>query len=497
MNTTRTSLGLLLLTLSTGCGGYSGAESEAQGDWLGGTAQRAHSVASPNEQDSDEPTPPADVTAADAPMLEPARDVASVSPGAEPVDAPAPRTAEHTDGTPSPLIDAPVVATPVSDPPTAIVIADPPSVAPVAAASRLQTQWVRQWGGVHLENVDEIATDAQNNVIAVGHILVGTDDEGAEDRAQYLKKLSPTGAELWSIEQPDQREFDNSPNVTVDAQGDIFVANSVDGDGSADANVTRFDADGNELWSTTWGVHGVDFVYDVALDAAGNVYVAGQTDGGPGQHDQDAFMSKLDTEGNLLWSKRWGTEQSELASTVSVDGDGNLLVAVRTGYRVDAIDYAVTKFDAEQNLVWSYAWDSSVDTVIANLVTDSSGNVFVGGTDAGDGFVARLDEAGALTWRSAEDANLDEVNGIALGADGLLTAATVGYPTGTTSLSQFDVEGALLWTEQVGTPETENLYSVALDNAGHIVVAGSTYGAMEGVNAGNDDSFVLELSTVE
>lgn len=84
-----------------------------------------------------------------------------------------------------------------------------------------------------------------------------------------------------------------------------FVLHSA---GSVDSYLAEFDPNGRCLWAQRVGGAGADGIDDLALDAAGNVFVAGNTNSAPGQfgnltvHATNAlgngFVAKLDGNGN-------------------------------------------------------------------------------------------------------------------------------------------------------------------------------------------------------
>ncbi|WP_437923737.1 SBBP repeat-containing protein [Sorangium sp. So ce291] len=89
------------------------------------------------------------------------------------------------------------------------------------------------------------------------------------------------------------------------------------------------------LWSTGLGGAGDQAAYDVATDAAGNLYVTGWFDGtvdfgaGPlvSAGNGDVFVLKLDPAGHAIWSRRFGTSAyGESGTHIALDASGNILV---------------------------------------------------------------------------------------------------------------------------------------------------------------------------
>src|SRR5262249_33224576 len=146
------------------------------------------------------------------------------------------------------------------------------------------------------------------------------------------------GNELWT-RQFGTDDVDVAYGVAVDASG-VYVVGQTFGTlpgqasaGGFDAFVRKYDAAGDELWTSQFGSSGRDGAYGVAAGASGG-YVVGDTGGTlPGQASAggfDAFVRKYDAAGNDLWTRQFGTDGSDGASGVAVDGSG-VYVAGATG----------------------------------------------------------------------------------------------------------------------------------------------------------------------
>jgi hypothetical protein len=130
--------------------------------------------------------------------------------------------------------------------------------------------------------------------------LPGQASVGAQDA--FVLAYDPSGTVLWT------RQFgttadDGASGITVDAQGNSYVAGNSAGTlagqtsaGGMDAFVKAFDPAGNDRWTRQFGGSDFDFAIDVAV-AGGNAYVAGLTDGRlRGQTSagaRDAFLVKI------------------------------------------------------------------------------------------------------------------------------------------------------------------------------------------------------------
>ena len=115
--------------------------------------------------------------------------------------------------------------------------------------------------------------------------------------------------------------FDDYGNaVTVDASGNVYIAGhlgeALSGQtylGGTDAFVQKLDSSLAAVWTSQFGTDNNDSVETIAVDGAGNVYLAGSTIGEfPGYTTEyfgsDAFVRVYDANGTEQWTTQFGTE---------------------------------------------------------------------------------------------------------------------------------------------------------------------------------------------
>jgi uncharacterized protein (TIGR03437 family) len=212
--------------------------------------------------------------------------------------------------------------------------------------------------------------------------------------------------------------------VAADAQGNTYVAGMTSAPdfpttagvyqptygGDYDAFVAKVGPDGKVVWATYLGGTSEDWATGIALDSAGNVWIAGYTESpafplvnpiqswlttAPGAYAY-AFVSKFSPDGaKLLYSTLLGSTAGSAGTTanaagIAVDSAGNAYVTVNvdaaTGYpgTQDAPDQGgvfVTKLAPQGTLLYSYFHPNGAAAAIA---LDSSGAVYISGSSIGD-----------------------------------------------------------------------------------------------------------------
>ena len=134
--------------------------------------------------------------------------------------------------------------------------------------------------------------------------------------------------------------YDSAQAVAVDEAGNVFVAGFLEGTlpdqvnaGGLDSFVAAFSPDGEELWTRQFGTDGEDGAYGVATDSS-TLYVVGATSGAFPDHKNagsyDVFVRAFATDGEELWTRQFGTKTDDGAYAVAVDGSGTVHVVGAT-----------------------------------------------------------------------------------------------------------------------------------------------------------------------
>lgn len=205
-------------------------------------------------------------------------------------------------------------------------------------------------------------------------------------------------------------DFGGTGDLNPDAAVDMFTST-----GGIDSFLTKYDASGNYLWTKTWGGPSVDRASTLSFDASENIYIVGEfqstTDFDPSptatanltsNGSYDAYLTKLDTSGNYLWTKTWGSNSLDKSFTVKFDTDGNYYVAGGFRNTVDfdgtggtdnhsvvggtLYDLFLIKYGPNDNYLWTKTWGTTGDDWCAYaecVLIDKNNNVYLAGYAGG------------------------------------------------------------------------------------------------------------------
>ena len=257
------------------------------------------------------------------------------------------------------------------------------------------------------------------------------------------------------------------------------------------------------LASTYLGGSGDDQIKAIALDSAGNVYVAGSTSSADFpkkagvytdlKGSTDAFISKLNSDlTTLIASTYLGGSDADKITALALDGNGNVYVSGTTessdfsttsdAYSKDfngGRDIFIAKFNSDLNTLYASTYFGGSGYEEANaLVLDRSGHLYITGYAW-----SRFDFP---ITNGAYDENFNEGD----------------YPDAFISKFSSDLH-TLIASTYLGGEREDYAYALALDNSGNVYVAGETYSdkfpttsdAYEKNNGGGDDIFISKLNS--
>jgi autotransporter-associated beta strand protein len=365
-------------------------------------------------------------------------------------------------------------------------------------------------GGAGNDYGEAAATDAHGNVYVTG-AFSGTVNFNPAGTATYLTnhgftvecfvaKYSPTGVLDWAEVLGDNANFSEGLGIAVDGSGNVFTTGGYEGTANfnpngtfdltstptnkenGDAFVSKLDTNGNFVWADDLG-GGSNYTYGqgIAVDSSDNVYTTGYFFG----------IGNFNPNGTY-----------DLTSTSSPEGNNNAYVS---------------KLDSNGHFVWAGILGAgSARAEGFGIAVDGSGDVYTTGYFAGTGnfdINGTHDLAGALTHNNAYVSKLDtngnfqwadilaagaNAQGYGIALDGSGNIYSTGFfngtgnfdPFGTHDLtststpssqdnayvSKLDSNGHFVWDADLGAGGTADGYAITLDGKGNVYTTGSFNG---------------------
>jgi hypothetical protein len=208
----------------------------------------------------------------------------------------------------------------------------------------------------------------------------------------FVAKISPQGATQWSqltnVVPQNFEKFD----LDVDASGFLYLAQTVLSSNQGDVRLHKYSPQGQLLWSRNYGTPLYDIVEDIAFDPAGNAVLVGVSHGSFGGINAgggDVFALKVDSSGNPLWTTQFGDAAHQSATSVATSTNGNIFIGgVDWNVPGQINQVNADAFWSELNSSGDVLWISEFGTrgqgdILLDLMVDAGGDVVLVGQTSG------------------------------------------------------------------------------------------------------------------
>ena len=334
--------------------------------------------------------------------------------------------------------------------------------------------------------------DASNNVYICGFTDISTGAALTTNYDMLTLKYNSTGTFQWSKTKGGTRNNDDAAyRVWANATGTVYTAGTLDNTSSLlDASWIQYNAAGIEAW--TKQINGLgdytDKVIAITYDGSGYAYSTGYTM--RSGNDRDYCTIKYNSIGDTLWMRTYdGTgDNVDEGVAIKVDAAGNVYV---TGFS-DGVngnsDIVTIKYSSIGDSLWvrRYAGISDGNDQPCGLLLDASGNIYVGGyVFAGTAFdnlsLIKYSPAGVqqfATLYNNTTGNGDD-RGLAMTMDATpnfyLTGRTFNGTNSDYVTVKFSSAGAVQWhAEFDGGAGDDQANAITVDAPGNVYVAGQS-----------------------
>jgi hypothetical protein len=200
--------------------------------------------------------------------------------------------------------------------------------------------WIKYYSST--DTVENVATalDANNNVYITGHIKTSPTNYDL-----IVQKRDSLGTLLWTYTY-NNSTIEKGKAIKVDASGNVYVTGESNGAGGGrDAITIKLNASGVSQWLTRFNNFstGTDDGVDIDIDATGNVYITGSCNNSSG--NQDIYVIKYNSSGTQQWKTLYdGTGHiGDKGVALAVTSNGNDVYVTGIGDQNGSNSYIVTQ----------------------------------------------------------------------------------------------------------------------------------------------------------
>ncbi len=390
--------------------------------------------------------------------------------------------------------------------------------------------WAKSIGGLAYESGEAITVDQSGNIYTTGVFEKTVDFDpntgiynltSSGDYDIFIQKLDASGKLCWA-KSMGGNDSDRGAAIALDSSGNIYTIGNfygtVDFDpnmgvynltaegfgfGGTDIFIQKLDSEGNFVWAKSMGSSLWESGNGIAVDKAGNVYTTGRF-GGDVDFDPnvgilyvttsgeyDAFILKLDTNGNFVWVRSIGAIENDEGRSIAVSDSGHVYtiglfsekVDFDPGFDTTYLDAQnggsifIQKLDTDGNFLWAKNIGGAGPDIGFSIAVDSAGGVYsIGGYEDTADFDPN-DGVNHLTSQGESDIFIHKL----------------------------DAGGNFCWVKSIGGTNRDLGYSIAVDNLGKVYATGYFDGRVDFdpnignhhlTTVGDEDIFVLKLNAL-
>jgi len=318
--------------------------------------------------------------------------------------------------------------------------------------------------------IREIKGDAAGFIYVLGSFYGTIDMDPSEEDLVFnskgesdvfIGKFDPNGHLVWAREIGNEKYnfcnafmMDDLGNLfissnfsrTLDCDPDEGIVNLTSFNDRYDFFLLKLNADGQFVWVKHFKGESYENAISIDMDSNGNIYLAGyfyqNIDLDPGiessmfysQGEDDAFICKLDSNGDLIWANSMGGDGDDNAGHLTLDSFGNFYISGSYDNSIDldpglnefeiggsVYSGYIAKYSQDGDFIWARNIASAPSAYIYDMKIDPQGNIMATGYFRGDRdfdpsdeeyvlnnassmediFVLRLNESGQLIWAKA------------------------------------------------------------------------------------------------
>ena len=415
-------------------------------------------------------------------------------------------------------------------------------------AQSVNLDWVNSMGSAGDEYGSAITTDNLGNVYVAGSFNGTVDFDPGSGTTNitsnggndiYIQKLDQTGNLIW-IKRIGGTLSDGCTSIFSDVSGNLYFTGSFQGtvdfdpgagtsnlvsNGTDDAFALKLTNNGDFLWATAMTGSNQNVGMSITVDNLRNVYITGFFEGlvdfDPGvgtsylnsfSFSYDAFIQKLDVNGNLLWAARTGGQDWDFGNSITTDGSGNVYI---TGFYEGTVDLDpgvgtalfsspgsgywgtyLQKLGPNGNYIWAKSNAGNGTGWPNSIVIDTKGNTYTTGWfsgtldfDPGSGTINKTASGGTDIFTQKLDSNGNLVFISIIGGTGgdMANSITIGksgnlYLTGTYQ-GTVDFDPWIGGTFNLTSAGADDIFIQKIDTSGMLMYAGSMGGSMNDAGA--------------
>ena len=346
--------------------------------------------------------------------------------------------------------------------------------------SKAQTTWEKLFSNT--------STDVFRCVIespAGGYAIAGyTADSTVSDTDAYVVRINTIGDTLWTYRQniglSKKDLFYKIINTSDGGFAMCGYTNSITGL-SDDVLITKINSSGQFMWTKTWGGSGKDRAQDIIQLADNSYAIVGYTTSPPAQY-YDAFLYRINSVGDSLLLKRYGSAAYDDANAIRALANGGFILGGQSSNGANGFDQYLIRTNDSGDTLWTRKFGTTGTDNIESIALGNNGFYLTGGTNGAgvggdDGYLVKTDTSGNVLFAKTFGGSApDDFHRVELTSDGGLILSGTTSSTGPLNpnmwLLRTNAAGDSLWSKAFGGNNHDHGYSAQETSDGGFIIAG-------------------------
>lgn len=403
---------------------------------------------------------------------------------------------------------------------------------PLVSNSPAWTKMLSSTGSVH---VNAMAIGHDGYIYTTGIVNGSIDGQIAGQEDFILSKYDKEGNRIWSKILGAGSGVDVSNAITIGQDGSIYVAGSTNGsltdpffhtDAIGDILVVKYAPDGSLIWAKQMGTPQDDRVFSLSTGSDGSIFLTGTTTGNLGgtsaigdgsvfSGQGDAFVAKIDSNGDQIWLNQLSGTQFGNGVTAGPDGSayavGTMIGALNNIIPSGPADAFVIKYNSDGTTAWTRNILTPTTDLGEKITVANNGDIYVTGSTYGsldgnnilgnrESFLTKLNKYGEIQWsRQLNLGSYNATTSIITNDDGNIFIGGWWPQDGTQQggsafVAQYSPDGLKISSQLVAQSYSFTTALVVDENNSLYIAGSSTYGVNGEAFSGPVDGFLIKYT---
>jgi type IX secretion system substrate protein len=368
------------------------------------------------------------------------------------------------------------------------------------SAQEPDTIWTKKFGGMGNDQTYSVKQTSDG-----GYILAGqTESFGCGMDDMWLIKTNEMGDTLWTKTYGGS-EYDYCYDVEQTSDGGYILFGETYSFHPTFwySLIVKINSFGDTTWMSVIG-EGRHYFARSGIEIAGNNYIFTGRTKASGASQEDLFLVRLNSDGDTVWTKTMGGADDDQGITIDKTDDGNLIIAgVTKSNSAGNYDAWVIKTDANGDTIWTRTYGSTESDLAQDIIqTSDHGYIFVGATRSygiqnnyHDLWIVKTNALGDTIWTKTFGSNSHcgafEVQQTP--DEGYIIIGYIGLDSFNSDiwLIRLDEFGDTLWTALYGGNGWDIGRSIDLTLDGGYIICGDYYDDV----TSSRDSWLIKIAT--